>query len=686
MLSRTNAVDINNTFTPAYLKRIGTFLKGLQHAWRNTEPDSDEDDEEGDEADERVVLRLLETRHPCLRELVTFHPQLLRASGPRCGVQYQVCSLLSEMQRVIRVLVSAISDTPDSPAGKVQHDFMKAFMATQPAHAAAAVLHGHRQRLTECRADCAAELDALSRAVAVWVQAAALAALIWFIYCRSPPGQQGVVRDALVGSHLLVHLCALRLELAEGISRLYDSPTAGPSSQGSDGPGIKPGSQQRKQQQQLLAQLRAADSDFLSALGGALRCCSGFREVVVHLKQDRVEMRLPWNTLHEEPGLHAALSHPAVHCLLGWWLVAPGVAAGCPGATAWGLPEGLVRHVAAMQDPRDLCASALFAAVQYWEDAPCTRGVAPPPGPPRPAEAATAGQARAVDTAGAAGGAGEAGAAAGRAGAAAGEAGAAAGAGMGGDVIDLVPWDELPGGAAAGSSSPREGEAAGSLPGPAVVRHPLPYSRSQVCKLVAAALRFLSRDDAATDYSDSALSAAVGLLVRDLMAMPRAKAARRVASTWGLLVPALEACGRETYETAWGWHVGQLLGELPHRWRQQRQEGQRREGDGPRVEDKRQQRQGGGAGGGVSVGVAAGAAVTALLAGAGDSGSASGMHGVKGSGRGSQSSSGGVQSGSGRSSSGTSSDAPGRLDRSLAQSLPAADTVNMHKHEASVRN
>ncbi len=642
-------MEVNDTFTPAYLNRIDTFLRTLQHAWRNTEPYSGDDEED---ADERFVLRLLETRHSCLRELVTLHPQLLRASGPRSGVSchQRVCSLLSEMQRVIRVLVDAASDAPASPVPLVKHDFMKAFMATQPAHAAAAVLHGHRQRLTECRGDRAAELDALSRAVAVWVAAAALASLIWNIYGWSMPGQQGVVRDALVQSHLLVHLCVLRLELAEGISQLSDSPTAGPSSHRSGTPEIEQGSQPRQQQpwqqkqQQLLAQLRAADARFLETLGVALRCSSGLREVNVHVDQDRVEVSLRRGTSSEEEGLYAALSHPAVHCLLGWWLVAPGVAAGCPGASTWGLPEGLVRHVVAMADPYDLCASALHAAVQYWEDAPRAHGIVTPQ---RPAEAAATGPPRAVDVAGGARGAGP-----------------AAGAEMGGAVIDLVPWDELSGGAAGGSSGPREGEGLGSLPGPEPVRHALPYSRSQVYKLVAAALRFLSRDHAATDNSDVALSVAVGLLVRDLLAMPRAKAGRRLASMWGLLVPAL-ARGRDTYETSWGWHVGQLLGELPYRWRQQRQ-GQRQGqgGDGPWAEGERQQRQGGGAGEGGSAGVAAGVSVTAQSDGGGD----------KGSGGGVQSSSGGVHGGSGSGGSSGHSGAPGRLYRSLAHSLPAADT------------
>lgn len=638
VFSRTNDNNVHDTFTPANLNRISTLLKGLQRAWRSTEPDSEDD--EDDEADNRFVLRLLETRHPCLRELVTSHPLFLRASGSSCGVQ--VYSVLSGMQRAIRVLARAASDGPNSPAQLVQHDFIKAFMATQPAHAAAAVVSGHRQRLADCRGNRAAELDALSRAVAAWVEAAALAELIWDIYFRSTIRQQGVVLDALAGSHLLVHLCALRLDLAEGISRLSDNPTAGPSGQGSHDPGAKPGSQQQWVEQQqllLLAQLQAADTDFLDYLRIVLRCCSEYSEVCLDVVRNRVEVSLLCNTPAKEQVLHAALSHPAVHCLLGWWLVAPGVAAGCPGAKAWGLPEGLVRHVAAMADPYERCAAALYAAVTYWEGAHRLRGAEPPPGPQRPAETAAFGAATAVDTAGAE------------------EAGAAAGAGTGDVVIDLVPWDELSGGAAAGGSSARGGEGTGPLPGSGPVRHPLPYSRSQVYKLVAAALRFLSRNNAPTDDAHRALSAAVGLLVRDLLAMPRAKATRRLASTWGLLLPAL-ACGWETYETFWGLHVGRMLGELPYLWRQQLL-GQGQEEDRPWAEGERQQQQrhGRGAGGGGSGGCAAGISVTTHSAGGGG----------RGSGGGAQSSSGGVQSGRWHS------DARGRLCRSLAQSWPAAD-------------
>ncbi len=500
------------------------------------------------------VLQLLAVGHPCIPMLLTAHAWALRASMPSSIHNTDsVCSLLTKVQVAIRAIRGACPcESVDDPLLRIWETVLTAFLRTQPLHAASAVLHAHRQRLAACTGEPVSEPAALRTAADAWTGALELAELVGSLGFKMDSAASSKPLADLASSHILQHLCALRLDLAESLARVGEGRGEGEEAGGGDAATAAAAVQ-------LSKRLEQGDSSLLELVASIAHNCS--TGGLVAIQRDltvcvEVDTRRPGGLDAE---LRSALSHPAVQCLLGWWLVAPGAAAGGGGGRAWGLPAPLLRHVGDMGERDKLCVQALKGAALCWEqvlggwEGPQPDPAAPPLEllPPEAAGTAAAGPGAAT----------------------------AGGAGLGRGV----PRAQLTG-AAGGGQVPQTtvaGPGAAATALASVNSRPV-YSPAHMHRMCMAALRQCCsfpecaarvQIDAYFErvYFRPAVKKGLGVLVGSLLRMPPAKAARRLASVWRLLLRVSRA-GFGISCTTVGLRMGQLLGELPPRLQQQGQQ------------------------------------------------------------------------------------------------------------------
>lgn len=526
-------------------------------------------------ADKDNILPLFDRNHDCLPDLLAAHALALRVSAPDSTSPLHNCMqeashgstcLLTDLQLCVRAVVNAeppvfpqgIRPTVDERTVRMLRTWevvVMAFLRTQPLRAAAAVLHAHRQRLAEYRQDPgarredpAAELDALCDAAEAWVLMVDLACLVRdarsFLNHRPPDAASDALSDAVA------HLCALRLDLAEGLARVQEQ--------------LGKDVVEAQLRGLLRATLEEHDRALLILMGKAVdaRLLGGMTDIDV----DDLAVSVSLDTCQEgrpDEDSCPELSHPAVQFLLGWWVVAPGAAAGGPDSCAWGLPEGLLSHVRDIKDPSQLCMYALMAAAPYWEQVMLTGLDLLPQqhGGLTPVEAASA-AARDV--------------AAERAGVSSdGAGGSARGLGTAAETAGVAPADVAPavavdGPMPAGGSSPA---AAGNLP-----RVPQPdkliFNPVQTFRLCAAAVRHccsaaesMRRGAGMSmwlnlgDALEHGMSTAVACLLR----MTPTQAARHLATAWQLLLESLKHGYNDGMDKE-EWHVARRqLTEQPAR-------------------------------------------------------------------------------------------------------------------------
>ncbi len=503
------------------------------------------------------VLHLLALGHPCIPMFLTAHAWALRASMPSNSNQTNgVCSLLAELQVAIRAIWKARPCQPvDDPLLRVWETVLTAFLRTQPLHASAAVLHAHRRRLGACRGDPVSELVALRTAADAWTGALELAELVVDLYLKTGSAARSNPLADVVYSHLLQHLCALRLDLAEALARAGVTVARVGEEHGEEAGGGSAATAEGARQ--IGKRLETADASLLELVASiADRCSAGGVDVIQRDLTVKVGMRRPGGL---DADLRSALSHPAVQCLLGWWLVAPGAAAGGGGGMAWGLPEPLLRHVEAMGERHKLGVRALKGAALCWEqmlqdwEGPNSNPTAPLSGLVPSGAAGTESGPGAAETS--------------AAGLRLGPGSGSGGAMQSGVAVGLLGGGGVPGASADGSVAAAAGMApASSRPvyGPAHMHRMCMAGLRQCCSLPEHA------PDVATDayfdhfWIEPAVDKGLGVLIGSLLRMPPAKAARRLASVWQVLLRCshMKTVGSPT---SLALCVGQLLGEvLPH--------------------------------------------------------------------------------------------------------------------------
>ncbi len=520
--------------------------------------------------DKDRILPLFDLNHACLPDLLAAHALALRASAPDSTSPLHSCMqevfhgptcLLRELQLSVRAVINA--EPPVFPYGirptvdertlrmlRTRKAVVMAFLRTQPLRAAAAVLHAHRQRLAEyrgdpgaCRGDPAAQLDALCSAAEAWVLMVDLACLVRdarsFLINLLPRDAEA---DAL--SHAMAHLCALRLDLAEGLARVQEQ--------------LGKDVVDARLRGRLRRPMEEEDRALLILMGKTVdaRVLGGMTQIHV----DRLAVSLA-TCRQGGPDADSCpeLSHPAVQFLLGWWMVAPGAVAEGPDRCAWGLPEGLLSRVPDMQDQSQLCMYALMAAGPYWEHV-MLAGLDLPPQQHGGLAPAVAASAAAGEVAAA-----RAGALSDGAGGAARGAGPAA-ASPGSTPADVAPAVAVDAPVPAGESSPA---AAGSMP---TVPQPdkLIFNPVQAYRLCTAAVRHCcSAAESAPqgmpvgirlnlgDALEHGMSSAVACLLR----MTPTQAARHLATAWQLLLRSIKHQYNDGMDKE-EWHVAQLLGEV----------------------------------------------------------------------------------------------------------------------------
>ncbi len=509
------------------------------------------------------VLHLLALGHPCIQMLLTAHAWALRASTPpSINNTGSVCSLLTELQLVIRAIWKGKPCDPiDEPLMRIWDTVVTAFLHTQPLHAASAVLHAHRQQLAACRGEPVSELAALRQAADAWTGALELAVLVGNLEFKMDSAAIPNPLADVGTSHIVQQLCALRLDLAEGLARAVEEGQGeGEEAGGGDAATAEAA-------RQIGKRLEQDDASLLELVASIARSCSAGgvvtkqRDVTVCVE---VDTRRPGGLDAE---LRSALSHPAVQCLLGWWLVAPGAAAGGGGGRAWGLPAPLLRHVGDIGKRVKLCVRALKSAALCWEqvlrdcEGPNSDPAAPPLGLVPPKAAGTAAPGPGAATTGAAG------------------MGPRPGFGPGG----AARQEQLTSAAEAGQvpQTTADGPVAAAAASASVNSRPV-YGPAHMHRMCMAGLRqccsFPEHAATADAYFvhvtlRSAVDKGLGVLIGSLLRMPPAKAARRLASVWQVLLRVSRA-GFGIPCSILGLRIGQLLGELLAYLQQQGQQQQ----------------------------------------------------------------------------------------------------------------
>ncbi len=436
------------------------------------------------------------------------------------------------------------------------------FLRTQPLHAASAVVHAHRQSLGRCTGDPAAELVALRQAADAWTGALELAELVGDLDIHLRGAASAIPLANVASSHILQHLCALRLDLAEALTRVGE----GQGEEAGEG-----GAANAEAARQLSKRLAQADTALLE-LVAVIADGSSSGGVDDNVRGLAVCVEMPRGRLggvHAE--LRSALSHAAVQCLLGWWLVAPGAAAGGGGGRAWGLPGPLLRHVGAMGEQGKLCVRALKSAALCWEEVLKDWGdlAGPPPEPAAPLASV------AVEAAG------NVAAGPGAVVTSAAEPGSVS---VSGRVLQQKQVASAAVGSLGGSQVPGANAVGPTATAVASVNGRPVYSPDHVHRMCMAALRhccsFPEYEPAAhiDKYFEvisfrPAVNKGLGVLIGSLLLMPPARAARRLASVWQVLLQSSKA-GLGMYPKYLGLRIGQLLGEsIPHlQQREQQQE------------------------------------------------------------------------------------------------------------------
>ncbi len=556
----------DSTTTPANMQQACDVLKKLNQNWSCVlRPDDGE--LKFFLAVRNQVLHLVVLGHPCIQMLLTAHAWALRASMPSSiNNTDSVCSLLTELQLAIRAIWKGKPCDPiDEPLMRIWETVVTAFLRTQPLQAASAVLHAHRQRLVACRGDAVPELAALRQAADAWTGALELAELVGNLEFKKVSAAISNPLADVATSHIVQHLCALRLDLAEALARAVEEGQGeGEEAGGGDAATAEAArqlSERHEQDDASLLELVASIAHSCSA-GGVV---AKQRDLTVCVE---VDTRQPGGSDAE---LRSALSHPAVQCLLGWWLVAPGAAAGGGGGRAWGLPGPLLRHMEAIGERDKLCVRALKGAALCWEQVlrdweGSNSDPAAPPSALVPSGAA-----------------GTAAAGAGSGAATAGATGLGCGSGFG---PGEAARQQQPTGAAGAGQVPQttaDGPVAAAVAGtPSGTSRPV-YSPAHMHRMCMAGLRQCcsfpeyAPGMAMDAYFEilslrPAVDKGLGVLIGNLLRMPPAKAARRLASVWRLLLRVSKA-GFGMLCSTLGLRMGQLLGELlPHLQQQQEQQ------------------------------------------------------------------------------------------------------------------
>ncbi len=501
------------------------------------------------------VVEVLATRQDCLTTLLTAHAWTLRASNPLRGGQLpDVSSLLELLYHALNVLMTDDPSQSSVPR-QMWTRLVRAFVATQPAEAAAAVVHAHRQRIAACRGEPAVEADALREAIAAWASATQVATM--YIQKEIGRGTTAItlnfIHDIAV-SGIAEQLCGLRVELAEGLERIWPAPDGSSASTSASASGDAGAGAQAPRgdtvRSYIMDQLSYGDAYLLEVLDEACKAYSTGSSDVVAKVTNTAAVHLAFGPVRpSDAAAAAAVLHPAVQYLLGWWLAVTAVAGGRDGSSsssssrttrAWGLPEAMVRHVQRMKDPRSLSLLALRATGVCWQQALRDGMVRTPPRRRRRT-------------------------------AAAGEEAQAEAAGTGLQVA---------------AARPGAGLAAAQAGG----RHSVPYSPMHMYDMCLAALVhccWWDQDDRRDDsivYTclSTALDAGVGVVVQCLLRMGPEQAGRRLAIVWRMALHCADSAGKDPDK--WGWRIAQLLCEVPlylQRGQGQGQEQQEPEGELP---------------------------------------------------------------------------------------------------------
>ncbi len=548
----SETVALNPSLVERNVNLARSRLRELKSIWGCVVDKVGVSDDES-QAAKNHVRRLFAVHHRCLPLLLAAHAWALRTSSPcRDNQISDIGLLLMDLQFAIRVVSAAEPVAPvDAPLLRTWEAVAVAFLRTQPLHATSAVLDAHRQQLAACRGDPVAELAALRQAANAWTGAVDLAAFFSNSNLAWGEAAKSIIPSDFGSSHILQHLCALRLDLAEGLAR------AGHGEGEAAGGGATAAAEGAKQ---MVQQLEGKDVALLKAIASATYQAPRTGEWHVHIEDLSVSVELETREPRSsEVAMRSALSHPAVQCLLGWWLVALGAAEGR--GRAWGLPEPLLRHVGDMGERDKLCVQALKSAALCWD---IELRLWQEPSPPQHSSDAAAAAAAAA----AQGSEGEA---------------AAVLAGCGSAAVPGM----LPGAAAgtallasAGTSASAHASSISHAP----QHRPFPYSPLHMYLMCTSALEtcysLAENGRQPTRFNSGTLKLAVhsgmGVLIGSLLRMPPAQAARHLASAWQVLLQCPTA-GIEIHSSTLGLCMARLLGELPPRLQQQ-QHGDENEG------------------------------------------------------------------------------------------------------------
>lgn len=241
--------------------------------------------------------------------LLTAHAWALRASLPFSNNHLDsVCRLLTELQVAIDAIRKAMPCQPEEdPLSRGWEAVLTAFLRTQPLHAASVVLHAHRQRLGACKASPVFKLATLHQAAHAWADAMHLAGAVVGSRMLKVDRKAGVRAYAdVASSHILQHLCALRLDMAEGLARVGDEEAGGGDVATAEG--VRQLSKRLGVTDASLLELVAAMAQGSSTGGGVVVIQRGLTVCV------EVGMRQPGGSGAE---VRSALAHPAVQVLLG---------------------------------------------------------------------------------------------------------------------------------------------------------------------------------------------------------------------------------------------------------------------------------------------------------------------------------------------------------------------------------
>ncbi len=282
-------------------------------------------------------------------------PTALNSPDMRVGHSLQ-CNIQVAVLHVLNVSTGGSPD--EEPLGAVKRSVYITLLSTEPLHCRSKALQVNRQHLESFRGSGAVTEglpNGICVAVVAWVGAVDLT---WAIsrqymatsYLYIQDSDRTAMQLALASSHILEHLCALRVVLAEALMWAEE------------GSGATPKYLHRAIE--LLAEFSGKFHITLLHISAAVT--DGFPSLEV--SGARVVTPRPDQCMQSP--LWPVVTHPAVQYLLGWYLVAPGVAEGWLTAEAWGLPEALARDYTRLHSlgvERAVWPSAaLHAAANIW--------------------------------------------------------------------------------------------------------------------------------------------------------------------------------------------------------------------------------------------------------------------------------------------------------------------------------